>query len=285
MQMRKWGKSIPAVVVFLLGFLLARILADVISAKLLGNWPVFEYLLYAVISIGLCVAAFWLAGKVEGRRLGDYGVAFGAADAGKLVLGLIVGSAAFCLVCLPMYLSGAYVLDVGKYTAYDVIVELLFYIEVGFMEEYLCRGFLQHRMLRWGAIPSLVITAAVFSLLHLANPGVSILAIFNLFLAGVFIGSVMYATGSLYAAIGVHITWNWVQGSILGIPVSGGGSGGYFITTFNSESDTITGGAFGAEASISCAIILLILSAALLTYSHRSGKLAEFRKKGNSSGV
>ncbi len=64
-------------------------------------------------------------------------------------------------------------------------------------------------------------SAALFALLHGLNPNMTFLAVFNIFLAGCFFSALIYSTGSLFTAIGAHITWNWTQGAILGIPVSG----------------------------------------------------------------
>ena len=38
---------------------------------------------------------------------------------------------------------------------------------------------------------------------------------FQIFLAGCFFSALIYSTGSLFTAIGAHITWNWTQGAIL----------------------------------------------------------------------
>ncbi len=64
-------------------------------------------------------------------------------------------------------------------------------------------------------------SAALFALLHGLNPNMTFLAVFNIFLAGCFFSALIYSTESLFTAIGAHITWNWTQEVILGIPVSG----------------------------------------------------------------
>jgi len=66
-------------------------------------------------------------------------------------------------------------------------------------------------------------------------------------------------TGRLWASIGFHFSWNFVQGFIFGIPVSG-----VFLPESALMSTVLigpvwlTGGAFGVEGGAVCTLVLLL---------------------------
>ena len=273
----KFLKSIAAVLIVFVFFIGGMTFGSLVTS-ILGDINVFiRYSLGLLVQIGICTLGIFLAGKIQRESLSDYGIRWRKSDVPKLLLGLAIGIIAFLIVCAPLYLTDAYLLESGSYATKDIVLDFLMFIAVGFTEEFLCRGFLLHRFLRFGPFKALALSAAVFSLLHLANPGITVLSLLNIFLAGIFMGATMFATNSIYTAVGVHITWNWVQGAIMGIPVSGTTSGGYFATNIVSQNTLITGGAFGAEGSLSCTIILTILSLLLLGYAQKSNKLHYFQ--------
>lgn len=136
---------------------------------------------------------------------------------------------------------------------------LLGFLIQGLAEEVLFRGYLQNRLkTNFGLITTLVIQGILFALFHGANPGVTFLGVFNIFLFAVFLGIIFYYTQNIWIVGGIHSAWNFVLGPIIGIEVSG-----MKISTslFNSSMNGptwLTGGNFGLEASILTTIILII---------------------------
>ncbi len=137
------------------------------------------------------------------------------------------------------------------------------FILVGWNEELLSRGYHLQTIasginLTWG----IIISSAVFGLLHLGNPNATWVSALGIFLAGVFLAYGYARTGQLWLSIGLHIGWNYFEGVVFGFPVSG-------LDIFNLAYITIdgpiliTGGAFGPEAGL---IVLpgLALGAALI---------------------
>jgi hypothetical protein len=126
------------------------------------------------------------------------------------------------------------------------------------LEEIVCRGILWTLIGRTGRRvgQTLLITSAIFSLLHLGNPGANGLALVNIFLVGLLFGLARGHTQRLWLPFGMHSLWNFLEGSLFGFPVSG-------LTTFRvwatdlSGPTVWTGGKFGPEASAFTTALLL----------------------------
>ena len=92
-------------------------------------------------------------------------------------------------------------------------------------------------------------SSAIFSLLHLFNPGASIPALIGLFAAGLLFAYAYLATRQLWLPIGLHLSWNLSEGPIFGFPVSGLPGQGLLEVDVSGPA-LITGGAFGPEAGL-----------------------------------
>lgn len=275
MQKTPWWKAGLGTVLVVLGFILTQIPGGLVSVLPLPAWLALP--LRLVLNIGLFTGYVALLARVlDKTRLADYHLDSFFQGWKPLVLGLGVGVLAFGLVVGPLYALGLYQIRwVGDWTS--LLAGLVLFISVGYGEELLCRGYIQHKLLRLGPVGALFVTAGLFSALHLFNPHLSLIAMANLLLAGTFMGAAMYATGSLWMAIGIHITWNWVQGSVLGISVSGQEISSLLVTTVSPGRDLLTGGAFGAEASLLCTGVLVAGTGLFLWLARKNGNLEKFR--------
>ncbi len=71
-------------------------------------------------------------------------------------------------------------------------------------EEIFFRGFVQRGLVnRWGPVPGLIVSAAVFSGLHF-SPGV----LLPVFVTGLLLGALYWRTGSLWPSVAVHAAQN-----------------------------------------------------------------------------
>src|SRR5206468_8829871 len=92
-----------------------------------------------------------------------------------------------------------------------------------FMEEMLFRGIL----FRWmegfgGSLAALIVTSALFGLAHSQNPGATWFSSFAIAIeAGLLLGGAYMLTRSLWLPIGLHAAWNFTQGYVFDVPVSG----------------------------------------------------------------
>lgn len=277
-QMKKIMRSILAFACIPLFVTIAMLTSNAILTNL-ENWNVLvaSFLGY-LVQVSIFMVGLLLCAKIEGKSLEEYGITWNQYEPRNMILGLILGGLTFLVVCVPLYLSKTYVLYETHQSLEKILTQLFMFIAVGFIEEYVCRGFIQHKLLRFGPYLALLITSVVFGMLHLGNPGITLLSIVNIILAACFMGSVMYAFNSIHAAVGVHITWNWVQGAIFGIPVSGTTPSGYYSTVIKSNNSLLTGGEFGAEGSIFCTIILIILTFVFLYVANRNGNLSMYSR-------
>ncbi len=155
----------------------------------------------------------------------------------------------------------------------SLLSSLLLYFLVAVTEEVIGRGFILGRMLDGGVnkFVALLISAVLFSLMHLFNPSFAFVPFLNIMLAGCFLGASYIYTRNLCFPIALHWFWNWIQGSVLGYKVSGnefsnGSVLGYKVSgnEFSNknllilhfpEENLINGGTFGFEGSILCSLL------------------------------
>jgi uncharacterized protein len=132
----------------------------------------------------------------------------------------------------------------------NVITFFIMFIFVGWNEELLSRGYHLQTIasglnLFWGVI----ISSAVFGLLHLGNPNATWVSTAGIFFAGVFLAYGYVRTKQLWLPIGLHIGWNFFEGVGFGFPVSGLDI--YALTRISVHGPELwTGGAFGPEAGL-----------------------------------
>lgn len=179
--------------------------------------------------------------------------------------GIFYGGLMFCGAFALLYLLGFLEFEIGTPALQGInfifpsVLVFVGYIFQGGTEEIILRGWLMpvvgSKFKKW---IGLVVSALIFSLLHGLNPGITALAVLNLFVFGIFIGLYAINEGSIWGVCGWHTIWNWLQGSFFGLEVSGN-SGAPTIFNFKENGpDLITGGFFGPEGGLAVTIVLTI---------------------------
>lgn len=192
--------------------------------------------------------------------------------------GFAVGAAFLCVSVAVLALFGGYRVTSVSFAAAPLLWTLLLHTAVGAFEEGLFRGIL-FRFLEegLGSVVALLITAAIFGAVHLQNPnatpwGGAAIAIE----AGILLGAAYMATRSLWFVMGLHTAWNFFQGSVFGINVSGTPAPeGAILTPAIAGNEWLTGGAFGIEASAIAVVFGLALG---IFYFVRSVQRAQLAK-------
>ena len=198
----------------------------------------------------------------------------------ELVKGLAVGFLLFSLVAFLMLLSGAGSFEWGQLTLepflYILILLPLWMIQGG-AEELVTRAWLLPVAVKNTNLPiGLLTSSLLFALLHLGNPDIGILPIVNIALFGLFASLYLLRTDNVWGIIGLHAAWNFSQGNIYGFSVSGTGVDVAVLNFIpKTDSSWLTGGAFGAAASIFSSLILLLAVLYLLLKMKKDGSLTE----------
>jgi hypothetical protein len=150
---------------------------------------------------------------------------------------------------------------------------LIVYVAVGYYEELLSRGYHLQNLADGLNLPlGLMLSSAVFSVAHLTNPGAKLLSVIGIFAAGFFLAYGWLRTRQLWIPIGLHIGWNFFQGTVFGFPVSGLG-GFHLIRQTVAGPEVVTGGAFGPEAGLA-GLAAMGIGAGLIWLYTRQRKLA-----------
>ena len=170
---------------------------------------------------------------------------------------IMIFAAALCGI-----VSGALTITPGTPSALIIIACLIGFFLQGMSEEVIFRGYLMTSMTRRnGIFISVLLSSFAFSVTHLGNPGISATAFINIMLFGALAAVLFIKRGSIWAACGMHTFWNFYQGTVFGISVSGAvKTGGSIFNAAVSRSmpEILTGGDFGLEGSLFVTAIEII---------------------------
>jgi len=229
-------------------------------------------LLMEALRLGPIVLAYWLLVMwVERRRADELAPAKAAPH---LLLGLAGGALCFSVIVAVLWALGAFVVDGVNHDVAWLGPILVMGVGAGIGEEIISRGVIfrivEEGLGTWAA---LLISAAVFGGLHIWNPNATPWSVLAIALeAGLLFGLLYHLTRSLWVCMGAHAAWNIAQGPLYGIPVSGFEQRGLLASHLQGP-NWLTGGAFGAEASIVALCICSIATAVCLAVAVRRGSL------------
>ena len=169
-----------------------------------------------------------------------------------LLMGLAFGVVYMGLVVGIMWLCGCCTIQRLTWDGAAQLKVFMMFLGVAVGEEIIFRGVLFKWIdKRWGLWIAMVVSAFIFGFVHLTNDNATIWSSTAISIeAGLLFGAVYKWSGSLWIPIGIHWSWNYVQGNIFGFAVSGTDAGSSWLHVVTDGPDIITGGAFGAEASI-----------------------------------
>lgn len=191
------------------------------------------------------------------------------------LLGLGVGIALFSAAVLICIITGtADFLGIAEGFSINIItLFFLGYLVQGMSEEVLCRGYFMISCARKNSLWAAVIAnSLIFAMLHLFNPGIGLMPIVNLTLFGIFASLYMIRSGSIWGVAAIHSSWNFVQGNIFGIQVSGlGKTESMFSVALTEGGGIINGGSFGLEGGLAVTIVLVI--ATVIALYHKDSRV------------
>ena len=206
-----------------------------------------------VVTITL-VILFWKL--MDKKPLGQMGLSFGKSGLTDLAYGLFLGAASITVVFLILLLTGQIVVEKSVLEPNFIAVflgNLLLMIFVGVGR-------------RCHVSIVLIVPNVIFALLHISNNGIGVIPLVNLFLIGVLFSLMFLRRGNIWMPIGYHITWNFFQGSIFGMPVSGVSLDG-LLTSRVVEGNVLNGGGFGPEGGLIVTALIIVSIAILLVFT------------------
>ena len=208
----------------------------------------------------------WFCGKYfEDLPLKALGWAFHQAWIKQTIWGLLIGAFSIIFASLLAMPSGGLSFTLNQTADFSMLLKstavsaVVLFIAAA-SEEVLFRGYILQTFVRaklaWLGI---LLTSFPFAVAHLGNPNAEIISTINTALAGVWLGLAYLKTRSLWFAFGIHFAWNLVQGSFLGLPISGlTNLTKHSVLQFSDQGPAwLTGGSYGIEGGIACTISLL----------------------------
>ena len=238
------------------------------------------WLQFALRAIPGLVAYLLLVRLVERRRPAELALRRLAPHA---LAGIAAGTVLFSAVVGALWLLGSYHVTGFNAQAAWLPALLMAGLGAGIGEEIMFRGVLfrivEEGLGTWAA---LVVSALFFGAVHISNPGATLWSSAAIAIeAGLLFGMLYHVTRSLPLCMGVHAAWNFAQGTIYGVPVSGMPVDGWLVST-RSGPDWLSGGVFGAEASVVALALCMLCTLALvgIAFRRRSIIAPAWRRRG-----
>jgi CAAX protease family protein len=228
-------------------------------------------------AIAGCIALvvfYWFAVRFgERRAVPELGLRRAPLD---LLGGLAIGAALMTAIVGILWVFGWVVIEPRAIDS--AALALRDSIRSGVLEELVLRLVIFRLLWRaFGIWPALAGAALLFGALHLPNPDSGLFAAVSL-IAGEGIGIGLYLiTGRIWAPIGMHAGWNFMQGWVFGAAVSGTldiAGGPLSLRPVQGASDLLSGGGFGPEGSLAALAVSLIASVAILRLAWKRGDFA-----------
>ena len=178
-------------------------------------------------------------------------------------IGWAVAAVNFLAIIVCLFLCGYYRIVTVEFDVASQLSWLSLFLLVAVVEEVVFRGILFRLITdKWNIAVGLTTSSLLFGLAHLGNPGATLWAALAIALASGWLFGMAYAYHqTIWAPIGMHWAWNYLEGGVFGCAVSGLPLDNLpLITPRISGPDILTGGAFGPEASIICVALGIVLS-------------------------
>lgn len=304
MRLRSFWRIATFLLLYIICSLLIAYLASLLKPFLSNTY---QQLARYSLNAATFTFLIWILGvHIDFRKLSDFGLDLNK----KWLQEFIIGASITTIVSLVIFsigtLAGWFEIVGWGWNRLSVVpvwemffIYLVIMLFVGYYEELIFRGYVGLNIFeglngpagehpRRGAILSIGFVSIVFAIAHVNNPNFTIFSLTNIFLAGIMLGWPYFFTGSLALPVGLHFAWNFIQGPVLGLPVSGIIFPGSLVQTSRIGSDFITGGKFGMEGGLLGTIaILFVLLLVWWTMSKRYDpqQVSSTLQKPRSSGV
>jgi len=225
-----------------------------------------------ILSLVPAILLGWGCGKLfEKLPFRALGAAFTCGWFRHLVIGSVIGAVTLGFAVMIAYIFGGLRFELDTTAGYDGLlsslgISFVVFAAAAAFEEALFRGYILQTFSRSGlAWLAILLTSVFFGAVHLGNPNAGVISTANTVLAGLWFSVAYLKTRDLWFVWGMHLMWNWMQGSFFGIEVSGMTD----ITTaplfreIDSGPIWLTGQTYGIEGGVVCTIALILSTASI----------------------
>lgn len=262
-QLRSGWRIMIWIVFFFIACFPVALLNPIIVAAFGKGAPLTEAAIKFAVTVAAVVVSLILLTYLDKRPFASMGLTIHRRALSELGKGLAVGFGMLCLAVGIMWALGHHDLkwpeEQTEYFLTGFLINALLFIIVGFNEEIIFRGYVFQSMIEgtnfWIAT---LFWSFLFGIAHMGNPNVSPFGIANIVLAGILLSLAYYQTRSLWMPIGIHITWNFTEGWVWGLPVSGTTVTQTLTKGLETGPDWWTGGTFGPEGGAACTLVCAI---------------------------
>ena len=225
-----------------------------------------------------------LMARLEGRRLGDYGLPRRQAFGKLFWIGALWGLAAITALLTAMHEARAFdfghlVIHGGRLLKFAAFWGL-FFLLVGFFEEFFFRGYTLYTLFAGLSTPrdgepadaaraakaellafwaTALLLSVYFGYVHLGNPGENLTGVLAVVLIGLFFCLTLRRTGSLWFAVGFHSAFDWGETYLYSVPDSGMTAPGHLLSSSFHGPAWLTGGTVGPEGSVLVFVMIAVL--------------------------
>jgi len=246
--------SIPGVFV---AFSATQVVLQALPENLKARYPglLSFFLPHLLLLLGLLAVFKVMTTFCDRRPLGSVGLAFHRRWARDLGLGAMLGAIMILAVAALEWVLRLAHFRVNSLSPGQALSGGTLYIlalaTAATYEELVFRGYPFQRLVE-AITPAggIVVSSAVFGLVHLGNPYYTWISTANTALVGIALSIAYLRTRSLWMPVGIHFGWNFVLGIVIGLPVSGYAFPETLLQAQVRGAVWLTGAAYGPEGSV-----------------------------------
>jgi membrane protease YdiL (CAAX protease family) len=218
-----------------------------------------------IFSFVVVFGAALIMSRIEHRSPGVYGLpakgVFGKLFWQGFLIGLVEISALVGLIsAFGGYSFGSLALH-GSSILRWAIVWTIFFVFVGFFEEFMFRGYTQFTLADGiGFWPAAILLSVSFGAVHLSNPGEGWVGAAAVVMIGLVFAMTLRRTGNLWFAVGLHASFDFGETFLYSVPNSGMVFDGHLSNASLHGAKWLTGGTVGPEGSVFSFLTMAILA-------------------------
>jgi len=226
-------------------------------------WMPARYALYFLFELLALLGAFKVMTRMfERKPLGMVGLAFHPAWGKELCTGLGIGAAMMLLVGATEGLLALTRFVLSPRPAWSELAyaggTLMILFVSATNEELVFRGYPFQKLVEsLGPAGAVALASICFGLMHLGNPDHTLFSTLNTMLVGVPLSIAYLRTRALWMPVGIHFAWNYAQGFVFGLPVSGFRLPASLFTPRMHGGAWLTGSTYGPEGGLLCTVVVV----------------------------